>query len=370
MKRIIEIFGEPITLGGQESYLINVLKNINMEYFHIDFYTPYYCDNKEYRKFANVNNSIIFEGKIPFEPGKSRRNVIKPLEKYLSAKDYDIAHIHSGSITILAYCSMAAKKSGIKKVIVHSHCNGPKESIKHLALKQYGGLYIRRYATHYCACSVAAAEWKFTNDILDKTIILKNGIDTDKFSYNEKTRTRIRKQLKFDDDCYVIGNVGRFSPEKNQSYLIKIFSKLNEHFPNKKTGLLLVGNGELRNECQALVQKLGLIDKVVFTGAVINPEDFLQAMDVFAFPSLYEGLGIAAIEAIDAGLPVVASTNVPKDINLNNQVSFVDLSDEDLWVDRLLKYEGKQRANGSTIILEYGFDIKKTAEDVETLYLQ
>lgn len=362
--RVLEAFGEPIMTGGQESFVFGVMEKMDMTGLAIDCLTAYEARNDRYKALVESKGGRIYSLNLPFAPGKSRGNIKKPFEAFLQSHSYDIVHIHSGSISVLAIMASVADKAGVKKVIVHSHSTGENDDIKHKLLRKLASSSLRKHVDVYCACSKSAAEWKFESKYADKALIIKNGIDTERFSFNETKREYWRKKLGLTDK-FVVGHVGRFSHEKNHPFLIDVFEKIAEI--DEQSRLLLVGDGEEMDNIQKLVKDNGLTDKVIFTGSVSNVEDYLQAMDVFVLPSLFEGFGIAAIEAEAAGLPVVASQAVPRDTAIST-IEFMMLGDSDTWVDALLKYRDYTRTDGSCLVRGAGYDMSDSVSSVLKMY--
>lgn len=368
MIKIIEILGEPILRGGQESYVMSTIQNMDRSGLYIDLFTPYYCDNQQYQSYMKDIGGEIYCAGLPFAPGHSRRNIVSVLGKMLKKKHYEVAHIHSGSISVLMYAAKICKRMGIETIIVHSHSSGVKENLKHLLIKTFYSGSFRHYATKLCACSLEAAKWKFPKSLLKDTKILNNGIDLDKFKWNPLVRKKIRNELHIDESTFVIGHVGRFTHEKNQIFLIYILHQMIKSNPQIK--LVLVGDGEEKSAVEGKAKQLGVYDKVFFIGSVDNPQDYLQSFDVFIFPSLYEGFGLAGIEAQATGMPLVASTGIPRDIQVTENVSFLSLEDDIVtWEQEILKYREINRVDVSEYIRQRGFDIKKTSQDVRALYL-
>ena len=151
---ILEITGEPIGTGGQEMFIINVLRHINMKDLKIDLLTPYYCENEIYREEVVNKGGQVYCIGLPFAPGGFRWNIMKPLNRFLKVNRYDVVHIHSGSTSMLMLCSLVARWNGIKKIIVHSHCTGYVKSMKYYLLKMLTYPVLRFIPSYYCACSV------------------------------------------------------------------------------------------------------------------------------------------------------------------------------------------------------------------------
>lgn len=368
MLKVLEAFGEPISHGGQEAFIMNYARNADYNKLVIDYLTPYYCDNKELSDFVKNKNGKVIAFNKEFNPGRSRFNICQSLEEFFKRNSYDVVHIHSGSISILGIFAYYAKRNDIKKVIVHSHASIEHKSIKNTILRYLFGIVLNKYADVYCACSEAAGNAKFTEYIVkNKLVIIRNGIDLNKFSYNEDIRTTMRESLKINKEEFVIGHVGRFSKEKNHEFLINLFSKLRLNNSNAK--LILVGDGERRSKIQNLVNLKGLQDKVIFTGNVTNVQDYMQAMDFFVFPSNYEGLGLVAIEAQAVGLPCLLSTGCPLESKVTNIVEFERLdSGVKAWVDKVIMEKNLFRNKYNKEVNKAGYSIFNLKKQLEALY--
>lgn len=368
MKRVLEVFGEPISRGGQESYIISALQNMDLSELHIDMFTPYFCDNQLYIDYIHSIGGVINHADLPFKVGGTRREIIPCFNQFLKTHEkYDIVHIHSGSISVLAYYARVASKNGVNKVIVHSHSSGVKENIKHFLMKVYAAGMFKKYATDFCACSIEAAKWKFPKSVLPNIKILKNGVDLNKFKFNSNSRNKMRTFYGIKKDEFVLGHVGRFTYEKNQTFLIDILKEYIERFGTAK--MVLVGDGIEFENVKAKVKALGLESSVIFVGSQNNVNEFMNMFDVFLFPSLYEGLGIVGIEAQASGLQVIASTGVPSAINISGNVRFCGLNSTKQWCDELEKLRYVKKEDNAQIIKEKGFDIKDSSRIVHDLYL-
>lgn len=367
MLRVLELFGEPISHGGQEAFAINVVNALDSNY-HIDFLTPYYEDNVAYKNIVEAKGGEIYALNLPFNPGGVKFAVEKPIKQFLNNHRYDIVHINSGSTFFLAVVCKVAKKTGVRKVIAHSHSSGEKENLKHVLIKKFAGYYFYRYADQICSTSLVAAKWKFPERLIsDNLVIIRNGIDTEKFKFNSELRFKMRKKLGIADSTYVIGHVGRFTEEKNQLFLIDVFKQYSEI--NNDSLLIFVGEGELLYNAKQLVEKYELKDKVFFAGTTDHVENYLQAFDIFAFPSKYEGLGIAAIEAESTGLPVIASTNIPHEIKLTDSVKFISLNKGiTTWISAINKFKSYKRTDGSFLVEQAGYSLQNLKKQIQKIY--
>ena len=367
--RVLEVFGEPISNGGQESFVINIVQHINHEHLAIDMLTPYYCDNTYYEDIVKSYGGTIYTFGLKFEPGKSRFNINDKINAFFKEHPYDVVHIHSGSISILCIMAHFAKKNHVKKIIVHSHCAAEHKTLKYRLTKMASYPYIMSAPTDYCACSVVAGEWKYPKAIVDhKLVVLKNGVDLKKFAPNETIRNEIRSKLDIAPDAFVIGHVGRFSYQKNHEYLIRVFAEVKKK--NANAVLMLIGDGENKEDMKKQIRDLKLEDSVRFCGLVNNVNDYMQAMDVFVLPSRYEGLPIVGVEAQAAGLPVITSVNVSEELEITDLVTFLGLKEDvSEWVDHILAVQGKGHVDASGQIRKNGYDVQFTADEIEKMYL-
>lgn len=369
MKKILVAFGEPISYGGQESFVFRTIGKMNRKGLSYDFLTPYYADNEHYIDFIKSINSKLYTFKLPFNIGKSRFNVIKSYKEILAKNHYDIVHINSGSISILALLTLYAKKAGVKRVIVHSHMAGEHQNFKHEILKKiYNPIFLRK-ADVLIAPTKVAAYWQFSHKVFEeKGIILKNGINLQKYIYSVQKRKEYRQKISYDNNNIVLGHVGRFSPEKNQTFLINLLEYCITQ--NKNFRLLLIGSGSQKDYLKELIYQKKLEHYVDFLGNVNNVEDYLQAMDIFIFPSKYEGLGIVSIEAQAAGLPVLASKNIPADIKITNRVRFLSLNKPfEYWYSNILDMISKNKRQDNQQLSNHEYDVRDTAEKLRNIYL-
>ena len=369
MVKVLELFGEPFSDGGQEAFIINILQAIDTTGLSIDVFTPYYCDNEYNKKIVESKSGKVTCCNLPFTPGKSRENIKPVIRDYLKLHQYDVVHIHTGSVSVLAIAAQEAKRCGVKKVIAHAHTGSAHKNMKHELVKLAYLPRIAKNADCFCACSKQAAHWQFSDKIADNnTVIVRNGINVEKYLFSFEKRESMREQLNIRRDEYVIGNVGRFSDEKNHSFLLKVFCEIVKEY--KDCRLMLIGAGDNYSAIEQEIKRQNMTDKIILTGSVNNVWDYLQAMDVFVVPSKYEGLSLASIEAEASGLPVVASNNVPSDIQLSEDVVFLSLDDDiKSWGECVMSFKNHKRLNQKELINQKGFNVNSTAEQVRNLYL-
>ncbi len=365
--RVLEVIGGMIRNRGQDGFVRLLIQNFDSEGMQIDCFVPYDCPFPSYRKCIEEQGSGFYELGLPYMPERSVNYIYRPFLKFLREHPYDIIHIHSSKTTMMAMMAAAAKKTGVPRVIIHAHSGGDRETIKHRLLRFLGDLTMRNRVDLYCACSRSAAEWKFAGGYAEKALVIKNGIDVGKYRFDPEVRKQIRNKLGVFSDTFVVGNTGSLTAPKNQSFLIRVFAAVAEEDPS--VVLLLVGDGEDRPMLEELITCLHLSDKVIFAGNVSDVEIWLQAMDVFVFPSLFEGFGIAALEAQAAGLPVIASDIVPDDVAVTDYVRFLSLkAGARKWAEEVLQHRNRARKDCTEAVRRAGYDIRETAGFVRDVY--
>lgn len=353
MIRILHIIGG-MNQGGAENFLMNLYRNIAKEKIQFDFL---------------VNREGIFDdeikslgGRLYYIPALQKVGQIKYTKNldnfFKTHKEYKIVHSHINQVSGLIL--ERAKKAGIPIRIAHSHNSKYNRNLFIRIYKKYLGRKILKNANVLVACSDKARECLYKKES-KKVLIINNGIDIEKFKYNEKTRRKIREKLKFKDNEIVVGHVGRFEKQKNHKFLIKIFYEFNKINQNSK--LLLVGDGKLKNKIDKLIKKYKLEDKVILLGNRKDVNDIYQAMDLFVFPSLYEGLPLVLIEAQISGLNVLISNNITKMVNITENVKFLSIKENPkVWAEEMLKIK-KIRKDESKNVEKAGYDIKTVTSE-------
>lgn len=357
--RILHIV-QKMEAGGTQAFLMNLYRKIDRNKIQFDFLVEY-----EEKEFYD-DEIVSLGGKIYYTNFRKTLNVIK-FKKTLSNilkehPEYKIVHIHATAIGKI--CTDTAKKCGVKTIIAHTHNNSAVKDWKY-----YPKILLRKLYTYgptdFFACSEDAGKYTFKNK---KFTVIYNAIDINKFLFKEEIREDFRKELNIEDK-FVIGNIGRLHEQKKQSFLIDIFYEIQKKKDNAI--LLIVGKGPLENKLKEKVSNLGINNKVYFLGNRKDVERIYQGMDVFVLPSLFEGLGIVAIEAQVSGLPVIASTGVAKEANITDNIQNIDLSESiDVWVEAICKTKVKNRKNIENIVRKSRFNIENNAKFLQEFYLK
>ena len=289
------------------------------------------------------------------------------LEEFFSkhAAEYDIVHLHAPNIAFLAFPIVA--KYGIKHRIVHSHATLYAENKIKAIRNQILWALAKGKITDRIGCSKAAGDFLFGKDGEEFTV-LKNAIAYEEYLYDEEVRKQVRMRESVEDKL-VIGNVGRFSQQKNQVRLIEIFAKVKEL--HSDSVLWLVGDGELRAEIEERIAQLNLESDVKLFGMVKNTTELYQAMDVMVMPSLFEGLPMVGVEAQASGLPCVFSDEITREVDIVGCPYLpLDAASEE-WAKATIEMAGKKiRRSYPKELDEMGFNIKLEAKRLEDLYLE
>ena len=348
--------------GGLETMLMNYYRNIDRSKIQFDFLTHRDCEADYDKEITNLGGKIYHLPYLnPFS--KSYLNALDNF--FANHKEYKIVHSHLDCMSSIPL--KYAKKNGVKVAIAHSHNSNQPKDKKYLLKILYKRL-IPKYADKLFACSLNSGIWMFGKKYKNDITILNNAINTEDYVYNYKTRLRVRERFGLDND-FVIGHIGRFSIQKNHTFLLDIFKSVHDKFPCTK--LLLVGDGELRPSIERKIRDLNLCDSVILTGVVDNVSEISQAFDVFCFPSLFEGLSVAMIEMQATGVKCIISDTISKECIVTDNVDVVSLkNDTSAWAETILKYkDGYVHANMFDEISNKNFDIRNNSKWLQEFYL-
>lgn len=311
--------------GGVEAMLMNYYRHIDRTKIQFDFICDADSTDIPYDEIKKLGGRVIL-----CPPYQKLPQYLKFLTKLFKENKYKIVHSHINTLSVFPLYS--AKKAGVRTRIAHSHSTSNKKEWKKTLFKNLLRPFSKRYATDYFACSEHAGRWLFGNKTFDnkEVTIIPNAIDIEKFKFDKTVRTRLRKELNINKSTFVVSHIGRFVPQKNHTFLIDVFNEVHKQRPDSV--LLLIGQGPLEEKIKQKVKKLGLEKSVKFLGQRNDTNKLYSVMDVFVLPSLYEGLGMVAIEAQINGLRLICSNNTPSDVKMHDQVFFAPLKCNK-WVD-------------------------------------
>lgn len=363
MIRVLHVF-HGMDCGGAETMIMNLYRHIDRTKIQFDFLVhttkKCYFDDEIQQLGGNIYT-------VPYYKITNEKQYKTSLDKFFKThSEIKIVHGHLGSCSHIYL--QKAKKYGCY-AIAHSHNTKPNVFSLKNCLYRLFTYKTRKIADFFFACSVAAAKYRFGEKIAhsDRCRVLKNAIDVNKFAYSDSYRSEIREKFNLGDK-FVVGHVGRFNAQKNHTFLIDIFKAVHDKIPDSI--LMLVGVGNLMPIIKQKVDSLGLNESVVFAGLRSDVYRMMSAFDTFLFPSLYEGLGIVAIEAQTAGLHVVCSDTIPREVRVTNLVEFRSLNEPiEAWAEAISRCLGPYvRLNMQQEIVNAGYDIRTTAKWLEVFY--
>ncbi len=364
MIRVLQVFNS-MNCGGAENMIMNLYRKIDHTKVQFDFVV-----HTEKKCFFD-DEILSLGGRIFRAPRYNVANHFlykKWWDKFLTEhREYTVVHGHMYSIAPI-YLKIA-KKYGLT-TLIHSHSTSELAGIKEIVKSQLRKRS-KNSADYLFSCSLAAGEWLYGKSAIqaDNHYILKNAIDTDKFTYDEKIRDDVKRELNIENK-FVIGHVGRFMEAKNHKFLLDVFNsflKINEN-----SVLLLIGGGPLESDIKQKVKQLGLDDKVIFAGIRNDTNRMLQAMDCFVFPSVYEGLPVAVIEAQTVGVPCLISDAVTVEVCVTDFATRLSLQkSSEMWAQEILdKTDNFKRTEPKQQIIDSGYDISATAQWIQNFYTE
>lgn len=353
-------------VGGIETMLMNLYRSIDRTKIQFDF-------------LYHRSESSFYDEEIEKLGGRIYRvspatilglpTYIKSLRNFFATTCQHLI-VHSHVSILSAFVLKEASNHGIPVRIAHSH-EAHKSIREHRPSRRPFVLILKPLVNRVCnyrfSCGSEAGRWLFGPR--EDFQVLTNAIDSQRYVFDEAVRARLRNEFLL-RDRFVVGHIGNFTTPKNYPFILKVFKKFLEN--NSHAVLLLVGRHENNSAVRAQALEMGLDKYVIFTGIRTDVPELLQAMDVFLFPSTFEGLGVALIEAQAASLPCLVSDAVPAEVKIAPALEFMSLRDSpEEWARRLSELgKGAQREDRSGLIAEAGYDIKRNAEWLADFYLQ
>lgn len=351
MKILVD--GMPRQLGGIGTLLINLVR---------------------FNEKQGNRNKIVFEFLIP--AGSAYINVLKKdgykfyeVPRVLTKKyKKSIQMIFDNSVYEYVWVNntskvnidllKVAKRHG-SKIIVHSHgVANEARGIKRVALSVIEKIHTNKYCSLIdipFACSQASAEFFYPTILLDKCMIVSNGIEVEKFIFNETERSRIRSELGIQNGDVLIGAVGRLTAVKNYPFLAKVLSELPEKYK-----VIVLGEGEDEEHLKNIIKKYNIGNRFILLGKKENIPSYLSAMDIFAMPSFNEGMPFSLIEAQANGLKCLVSSGVPEEAKVIESVFFLSIDDQQAWENEIIcgvpSYS--ERYDSNKMMIQAGYSIE------------
>lgn len=353
--------------GGIQEMAIKWMENIDHSKFQVDILSYNTGKKDNYVERVKALGSQVYIVDTYMRKGTVLKS-FSQTQQFFATHHYDILHAHSSSKAF--FVMWFAKRAGIKTRILHSHCT------KFIVTKKIPLLIANLLkkptmwlTTDYFACSPEAGQFLFGKKALKrkKITITHNGIDTEIFQPNEDKRDAMRNALGIGEN-FVIGNVGRFRPQKNHEFLIEIFRSI--YYKDKDAVLVCVGNGELEDEIKKKARVYGIDDRILFLGFRSDVNDLMHVFDVLLMPSLFEGLPVTGVEAQAEGVPAVFADTITKDAAILPESIYIPLEESpEKWAAQVLAFKNyKQNTDAKRYITERGYDIRIETQKLADYY--
>lgn len=358
--------------GGIQTLIMHVYRHIDRDRVQFDFFV--HTDQRgHFDSEIRALGGRVLAGPVLTKVGfrAYRRALTRTLRD-----SGPFAGVHSHLYRFSGYVLRVAEQAEVPLRVAHGHTagDGRQESWLRSAFSWLLRRLICRHATHMFGCSRVAAESLFGPGCWQdpRVRVIPNAIDLTPYAALPEDRGALRERAALSVGTPLLGHVGNFSPAKNHCFLIKVFSALLRQVPTAH--LVLTGDGPLRTEVEALVGAAGIGEHVHFLGVRPDIPQLVGTLDLFLFPSLYEGLGIALIEAQAAGVPCVVSNRIPTEVDMHlGLLKFVDLqAHPELWVQEILetlKIERPAWLDRYRALAAAGYDIRAVSRLLQGIYV-
>ncbi|HEY8422187.1 MAG TPA: glycosyltransferase [Thermoclostridium sp.] len=358
--RILHVIENFSLNNGVNSVVMNYYNHIDRSRFIFDFIVHEPVPEENIERFRKNGSRVYIMPQLRVK--NLVAYIIKLARFFIIHKEYRIIHGHLPNAAFL-YLGIA-RLFRIPVRIVHSHNEISADTFLKKVRNNILNLLIPLAANQYAACSRNSAKYLFGKRG-ESAFLLNNAIDTGKFSYSHDTRIRIRKELNISEEQLVIGHVGRFCPQKNHAFIIDVFFEVCSILPDSR--LILIGDGELFTAIERKVNSLDLSNKVVLVGVSDRVNEYLQAMDIFILPSLFEGFPVSAVEAQMSGLVCYLSDNINPQVSFSDKTYFLNIKEPaSAWAQKIIHCNN---ARERRTVYDPRFDIKVQAKRLEDYYL-
>lgn len=317
--------------GGIEAVVMNYYRHIDRSKVQFDFY---FVEDSSLPQRQELE--LLGAGIYPIPAYSHLIAYHKALYTALKQRDYKVIHAHLSTMSLFSL--FAACRAKVPARICHNHSTAYWKEGRKTFLKYIFRPFNKIFATDWFACGETAGRWMYGNRAFDsgKVTVMPNAIDTAKFAYDSAARTALRKEFGIPQDAFVLGHVGRFTYAKNHTFLLEVFAEVLKMHRN--AFLLLVGDGELKEQIQRQAEFLNVQKQVIFTGVRQDVNKTYSVMDVFCLPSHYEGMPVVAWEAQANGLPCVFSAAIGCEAEKGGDCQFVELQrGTQMWAKKLIQ---------------------------------
>ena len=361
MKYILQIAAH-LTIGGAEKVCRDIGLYANPEEYETH-YIIFDDDIGDFGREVEAKGCKIFKFR---EPSENYGEYFKALKELMAKYPYTVVHAHT--MFSIGWVMLAAKQMKIPVRVSHAHSalidgNSFVKSIYENVMRKL----ILSCSTDLVACGEKAGIRLYGEKAYNKKgNLILNGIDTDAFVFSQEKRNEIRKNFNIEAN-YVLGHTGRLTEVKNQVFILNLMPDILKQRPDAV--LMLIGDGDDREMLQNTAKELNIQDKVIFVGNTTNVQNYLSAMDVFVFPSLYEGLPLSILEVQANGLPCIISDTVPPDVFLTDLIHPLSLkNDKEKWINEILSVNRNTKTDYPLQLKNAGFDIHTAMKKVYEIY--
>ncbi|HFU4497079.1 TPA: glycosyltransferase [Streptococcus suis] len=358
MIRVLHYVGR-MDRGGMQALIMNLYRNIDRSEIQFDF-AIHGTNNGDFEK------EIVAMGGEFYQFPIMRSNPLAYRKKWREfwsehANDYSAFHMHNNSLANIIALEEAAR-ANVPIRIIHSHssfANRGHLQILNNFLHRLHRNKLNIVATHCITCSDRAAEWMYGGMKIGSkdVILLKNGVDINKYKFSEEIRKSKRDELKAEEGELIIGQVGSFLPVKNHEFSLKLAKELKNRGIAFK--FIFFGDGPLLDSIIKKAEELEILDETLFVGKRSDVAELLSAMDIYVMPSLYEGLPVSLVEAQVNGVTSIVSDSITKTVAFNDNLHYKSIDTVDEWADLICQGAYAHEANIKKIV-ENGFDIMDT----------
>ena len=366
--RVLELIGGSLTDGGAETivkdYVLNIDKNMFETAVFVDWTIPETANTK-----ILINNgqriytaypkySLLWRGVNKYY---RRFFVVRGIRKAIKGFNPDVIHIHLAALHYLSFLKDELKG---RKLFYTCHSTVEAKLISHPEEDSSAKLLSRECGMRFIALHNSMAAELNKRYGVNNTVVVNNGINIEKFRNVKESKDEIRKAIGIPQQAFVVGHVGRFVDVKNHDFILKVFEKVHKKRPDAI--LLLIGDGERLDVFKSKVKGVGLEKSILILSNRTDIPQLLKAMDVFLFPSKFEGFPVSLVEAISSGLKCVVSDSIPSEAFISNLVIPLNLSESlDSWCNEIMDLN--RRGPYKDRLEEY--DIKSSVRKLEKLYL-
>lgn len=346
--------------NGISTFILNASEYLSFKNIDVTVVAPNIVNESIKNQLSQHHVNLV---EVPYR----RKNTLKYfflLIRLISMEHYDVVHVN-GNSTTMAIELLAAMMGGATLRISHIHSPSNKHPIATKILRPLFELTVNGRL----ACSSNAGNALYGKK---QYKIIRNGINIHNFDFDPTVRKEFRKNLNIKNNEILLGHVGAFNIGKNQKYLIDLLSNLNSKYKLILLGSG-IGDGSYLKKVKNYVREKKLDDRVIFAGSVNNVNDYLNAIDIFVFPSLFEGQPFSLIEALASGLPCYISDSISRKNDLTGNVIFLPLKNRKKWISEIKKaFKNFNRINrcksNQRELISKGYDEKENIDVLINYY--